>query len=42
LKNGLGMKQVGSYWQLVAIGLVLIFAVAMNRIKYMLLGTKEV
>jgi ribose transport system permease protein len=42
LKNGLGLKQVDSYWQYVAIGMVLIFAVAMNRIKYMLLGTREV
>jgi ribose/xylose/arabinose/galactoside ABC-type transport system permease subunit len=42
LKNGLGLKQVDSYWQFVAVGLVLIFAVAMNRIKYTLLGQKEV
>jgi ribose transport system permease protein len=42
LKNGLGIRQVDSYWQFIATGMVLIFAVAMNRIKYMLLGTKEV
>jgi len=42
LKNGLGLKQVDSYWQFVAIGLVLIFAVAMNRIKFTVLGQKEV
>jgi ribose transport system permease protein len=42
LKNGLGMKQVDSYWQFVAIGLVLIFAVAMNRVKFTVLGQKEV
>jgi ribose transport system permease protein len=42
LKSGLGLKQVDSYWQFVAIGLVLIFAVAMNRIKYTVLGQKEV
>lgn len=42
LKNGLGLKQVGSYWQLVAVGLVLIFAVAMNRITYAITGEKEV
>ena len=41
LKNGLGLKQVGSYWQLVAVGLVLIFAVAMNRITYTVTGEKE-
>ena len=42
LKNGLGLKQVDSYWQFVAIGLVLIFAVAMNRVKFTVLGQKEV
>lgn len=42
LKNGLGLKQVDSYWQFVAIGLVLIFAVAMNRLKFTVLGQKEV
>jgi len=42
LKNGLGLKQVDSYWQLVATGLVLIFAVAMNRLKFTALGQREV
>jgi ribose/xylose/arabinose/galactoside ABC-type transport system permease subunit len=42
LKNGLGLEQVDSYWQFVAVGLVLIFAVAMNRIKFTVLGQKEV
>jgi ribose transport system permease protein len=42
LKNGLGLTQVDSYWQFVAIGLVLIFAVAMNRVKFTVLGQKEV
>ncbi len=41
LKNGLGLKQVDSYWQFVAIGLVLIFAVSLNRIKFTVLGQKE-
>jgi len=41
LKNGLGLTQVDSYWQFVAVGLVLIFAVAMNRIKFTVLGQKE-
>ncbi len=41
LKNGLGMKQVNSYWQFVAFGLVLIFAVGINRLKFTLLGTRE-
>jgi ribose transport system permease protein len=42
LRNGLGMKQVDSYWQFVATGLVLIFAVALNKIRYSLLGQREV
>ncbi|MBN1836423.1 MAG: ABC transporter permease [Spirochaetales bacterium] len=41
LRNGLGMKQVDSYWQFVATGLVLIFAVALNKIRYSLLGQRE-
>ncbi|MGM0365974.1 MAG: ABC transporter permease [Actinomycetota bacterium] len=41
LKNGLGLMQVDSYWQNVATGLVLIFAVALNRIRYTLLGHTE-
>ena len=42
LKNGLGLMQVNSYWQFVATGLVLIFAVAVNRIRFTLLGYGEV
>jgi ribose transport system permease protein len=42
LKNGLGIAQVQSYWQYVATGLVLIFAVGINRIKFTLLGQREV
>jgi ribose/xylose/arabinose/galactoside ABC-type transport system permease subunit len=41
LGNGLGLKQVNSYWQLVATGLVLIFAVSVNRVKYTVLGQRE-
>jgi ribose transport system permease protein len=41
LKNGLGIAQVQSYWQYVATGLVLIFAVGINRIKFTLLGQRE-
>ena len=41
LKNGLGLMQVNSYWQLVATGLVLIFAVSVNRVKYTVLGQRE-
>jgi ribose/xylose/arabinose/galactoside ABC-type transport system permease subunit len=41
LKNGMGLKQVDSYWQFVAIGLVLIFAVSLNRLKFTVLGQKE-
>ncbi len=41
LKNGLSLMQVDSYWQDVATGLVLIFAVALNRIRYTLLGQRE-
>ncbi len=42
LKNGLGLQQVNSYWQFVATGLVLIFAVAVNRAKVTVLGQQEV
>lgn len=42
LKNGLGLLQVNSYWQFVATGLVLIFAVAINRAKVVVLGQQEV
>ncbi len=41
LRNGLGIVQVNSYWQFVATGAVLIFAVALNRLKYALLGQRE-
>ena len=41
LKNGLGLQQVDSYWQFVATGLVLIMAVAINRIKFSVLGLRE-
>jgi ribose transport system permease protein len=41
LGNGLGLMQVNSYWQLVATGLVLIFAVSLNRVKYTVLGQRE-
>lgn len=41
LKNGLGLLQVNSYWQFVATGLVLIFAVAVNRAKVTVLGQQE-
>lgn len=41
LKNGLGLQQVNSYWQFVATGLVLIFAVAVNRIRLAILGLGE-
>ena len=41
LKNGLGVQQVDSYWQFVATGLVLIFAVAINRVRFTLLGQRE-
>lgn len=41
LGNGLGLKQVNSYWQLVTTGLVLIFAVSLNRVKYTVLGQRE-
>jgi len=41
LKNGLGLMQVDSYWQNVATGMVLIFAVALNRIRYTFLGQTE-
>ncbi len=41
-KNGLGLLQVSSYWQYVAVGLILILAVTLNRMKYTLLGQVEV
>ena len=41
-KNGLGLLQVSSYWQYIAVGLILILAVTLNRMKYTLLGQVEV
>ena len=41
MENGLGMVQVNSYWQYVATGLVLIFAVGINRLKSAILGQRE-
>jgi ribose transport system permease protein len=41
MENGLGMVQVNSYWQYVATGTVLIFAVGINRLKSAILGQRE-
>jgi ribose transport system permease protein len=41
MQNGLGLMQVNSYWQYVATGLVLIFAVGINRLKSAILGQRE-
>jgi ribose/xylose/arabinose/galactoside ABC-type transport system permease subunit len=41
LQNGLGINQVNSYWQYVATGFVLIFAVGINRLKSAFLGQRE-
>ena len=41
LGNGMGIMQVDSYWQLVATGLVMIFAVSLNKLKFYLLGQGE-
>ncbi len=41
LQNGLGMNQVNSYWQYVATGFVLIFAVGINRVKSAVLGQRD-
>jgi ribose transport system permease protein len=41
MQNGLGMLQVNSYWQYVATGMVLIFAVGINRLKSAILGQRE-
>jgi len=41
MQNGLGLKQVNSYWQYVATGMVLIFAVGINRLKSAILGQRE-
>jgi ribose transport system permease protein len=41
MENGLSMAQVNSYWQYVATGMVLIFAVGINRLKAAILGQRE-
>lgn len=41
LQNGLGVNQVNSYWQYVATGFVLIFAVGINRMKSAVLGQRD-
>jgi ribose transport system permease protein len=41
LQNGLGLMQVNPYWQLVATGMVMIFAVSLNKLKFYLLGQGE-
>jgi len=41
MENGLSMAQVNSYWQYVATGMVLIFAVGINRLKSAILGQRE-
>jgi ribose transport system permease protein len=41
METGLGMLQVNSYWQYVATGMVLIFAVGINRLKSAILGQRE-
>jgi ribose transport system permease protein len=41
LQNGMGLVQVNPYWQLVATGMVMIFAVALNKLKFYLLGQGE-
>jgi ribose transport system permease protein len=41
LQSGLGVNQVNSYWQYVATGFVLIFAVGINRIKSAVLGLRD-
>ncbi len=38
LRNGMNLMQVSSYWQQVVTGSVLIFAVAINRLRYTLMG----
>jgi len=41
LGNGMGLLQVGSYWQLVVTGAVMIIAVSLNKLKFYLLGQGE-
>lgn len=37
----MGLLQVGSYWQLVVTGMVMIIAVSLNKLKFYLLGQGE-
>jgi ribose transport system permease protein len=41
MQSGLAMVQVNSYWQYVATGFVLIFAVGINRLKSAVLGQRD-
>ncbi|MCL5069427.1 MAG: ABC transporter permease [Actinobacteria bacterium] len=41
LKTGMSNAQVNSYWQQVATGLVLIFAVSVNKLKFWLIGQTQ-
>jgi len=41
LGNGMGLLQVGSYWQLIVTGMVMIIAVSLNKLKFYLLGQGE-
>ncbi|MBU4293388.1 MAG: ABC transporter permease [Actinobacteria bacterium] len=41
LKTGMSNAQVNSYWQQVATGLVLIFAVSLNKLKFWLIGQTQ-
>jgi ribose transport system permease protein len=41
LKTGMSNAQVNSYWQQVATGLVLIFAVSINKLKFWLIGQTQ-
>ena len=41
MQSGLAMVQVNSYWQYVATGFVLIFAVGINRVKSAVLGQRD-
>jgi ribose/xylose/arabinose/galactoside ABC-type transport system permease subunit len=41
LKTGMSNAQVNSYWQQIATGLVLIFAVSINKLKFWLIGQTQ-
>jgi len=41
LKTGMSNAQVNSYWQQVATGIVLIFAVSINKLKFWLIGQTQ-